>query len=176
MLVLFAGAAFFFWLFSFSSLPLSSPELRKLSNGEDLLDIRFHYSAEEAFQALDRYGTAGRALYLRFLAADCIFAPIYGFAFALLMTRLSRGILSPSSRLNRINLLPLLIVTSDLAENTFIFLLIQTYPKQNYLVGSLAGIATLTKWSLTVVTLGILAALCMYSAIQRLRAGSGDTA
>jgi len=39
----------FFWLFNFSALPLSDPEMKRVSGGEGLLDLRFYYSAQEAF-------------------------------------------------------------------------------------------------------------------------------
>lgn len=151
MIGLFLGVAFFFWLFNFSTLPLSGPELKKVSNGEDLLDVRFYYSAQEAYRAMERYGVEGRALYLRFLAADFIFAPLYGFAFALLFTRLTSTLFPSSSNWRKLNLLPIGIAMADIAENICIFLLLQMYPEQIHLVGTLAGIATLTKWVLTIV-------------------------
>jgi hypothetical protein len=169
---LFLAIAFFFWLFNFSSLPLSEPELKRLSNGEGLLDTRFYYTAPEAFRAMDRYGTAGRALYLRFLAFDSIFAPLYGFAFALLITRVAAGLFDPASRWNSVNLLPLAIATADVAENACLLLLLTIYPAQNRLIGTLAGIATVTKWSLAIISIGVLTILCLTAAIQRLRRGT----
>jgi hypothetical protein len=175
MLVLFAGVAFFFWMFNFSSFPLSSPELRKLSNGADLLDVRFYYFPEEAFCAIDRYGASGRALYLRFLAADFIFAPVYGVAFSLLLTRMSRTTNSPASRWNNINVLPVLIAFADVAENVCILLLLLTYPARYVSFASLAGIATVAKWSLTIITLCVLAILCLHLMVRRFQS-SGKVA
>jgi len=153
MIALFIAVAFFFWTFNFSSLPLSNPELKRISNGGELLDTRIYYSAQEAFRAMERYGVEGRALYRRFLAADFIFAPTYGLAFALLFTRLTIALFGPSSSWVRFNVLPIGIAVADVAENTGIFLLLQTYPAQHSVLGSLAGIATLVKWSLTVIAL-----------------------
>lgn len=173
MIALFLGVAFFFWLFNFSSFPVSDPELRRLSNGEGLLDVRFYYTAQEAFRAMDRYGVPGRALYLRFLALDSIFAPLYGLAFSLLFTRLTRKIHYSTSRWNKTNLLPIAIATTDITENVCLFLLLEAFPKKYHVVGSLAGIATLTKWCLTIVTLGVLIFQCLYLVMRRLRTGSG---
>jgi hypothetical protein len=172
LILLFLGLAFFFWLFNFSSLPLSEPELKRLSNGESLLDTRIYYAAPEAFHAMDRYGAAGRALYLRFLAFDSIFAPLYGFAFALLITRVAAALFDPASRWNSVNLLPLAVATADVTENVCLLLLLTTFPVQDRLIGTLAGIATVTKWSLTVVSIGVLTILCLTAAIRRLRRGT----
>lgn len=172
LIVLFLGVAFFFWLLNFSSLPVSEPALKRLSNGEGLLDTRFYYTAPEAFHAMDRYGAAGRALYLRFLAFDSIFAPLYGFAFALLMTRVAAGLFDPASRWNSVNLLPLAVAMADVAENVCLLLLLTAYPEQDRLVGTLAGIATLTKWSFAVIAIGVLTILFLSLAIRRLRRGT----
>jgi len=167
MIGLFLGVAFFFWLFNFSTLPLSGPELRKLSSGEDLLDVRTYYSAQEAFRAMERYGTAGRALYIRFLAADFIFAPLYGLAFALLFTRLASTLFAPSSPWNRMNLLPIGIAMADIAENLCILVILQMYPDQKHLVGSLAGIATLAKWVLSMAALAFLTLSSLFLLARR---------
>ncbi len=162
LIALFAGVAFFFWLFNFSTLPLSASELEKLSDGEDLLDVRLYYSATDAFRAMDRYGADGRALYLRFLAADVVFLVTYGLAFALLFSRFAMILFGPSTPWIKVNLLPLGIALADCIENLFIFLLLIIYPGHNLLVGTLAGIATLIKWTLTAFALaGMLAAIML---------------
>src|SRR5437762_2579499 len=81
------GALGFSWLFNYSSFPFANPELLKLSGGEGLLDLLPFYTAEKAFTALGHYGTAGRALYSRYLVADFIFMPFYSLGLALLVTR-----------------------------------------------------------------------------------------
>jgi len=172
MITLFFAVAFFFWLFNFSTLPLSNPELKRIGNGGELLDTRSYYSAQEAFQAMERYGAEGRALYRRFLAADFIFAPTYGLAFALLFTRLAIALFGPSSSWVRLNVLPIGIAVADVAENIGIFLLLQTYPAQHIVLGSLAGIATLVKWTLTVVALVFLA-LAVLLLVKRLGSSRG---
>ena len=160
MLLLFAGALFFFWMFNLSSLPLSTAELRKLSNGEDLLDVRLYYTAQEAFRAMDRYGASGRAWYFRFLAVDFVFLSIYGFAFSLFLTRMTKSLFDQPSPWNKVNLLPFGIALADCCENICILTLLVSYPEQNLVVGTLAGTATLIKWLLTVITL-----LCLTVAI-----------
>jgi hypothetical protein len=97
MLALLLAAFGFFWLFNFSPLPISNNELIKLSSSEGLLDVRPFYSAAEAYSALTHYGAAGREFYLRFLAADFIFIPVYSLGFGLLMARVVRAVCGAGS-------------------------------------------------------------------------------
>ncbi len=163
-------AAGFFWLFNFSALPLSNPELKRVGSGEGLLDLRLYYSAQEAFRTIESYGAEGRALYLRFLAADFVFVPIYGLAFALLFTRLAITLWGRASSRLRVNLLPLGIALADFAENICLLLLLTGYPEHSLFVGTLAGMATLTKQVLTFSALLFLT----YGCIRLLARGFGS--
>ncbi len=156
MPALLLAAVGFFWLFNFSSLPLSNPELAKLSGREGLLDLMFFYSAREALTALNHYGAAGRELYLRFLAADFIFIPVYSLGFALLMTRTIRTVCSESTHLLWLNVLPLGIGFFDCVENLSILGMLAYYPDASVALGALSGISTLCKHLLTLMTLLVL--------------------
>ena len=156
LLSLLAAIAFFFWLFNFSTLPLSNPALKLAGNGGELLDMRLYYSAQEAFREMDRYGARGRAVYLRFLSVDFLFALTYGLAFSLLLTRLTRALFGPASSWSRLNLLPIGIALMDWLENCCLLLMLIRFPEQNVFIGTAAGIATLAKWVLTAVTMAVL--------------------
>ncbi len=153
MLVLLLASAGFFWLFNFSKLPLSNPELVKLSGREGLLDAMPYYSAQEAFTSLNHYGAAGRALYFRFLAADFIFIFVYSFGFALLLTRTVRSLGTDNNPWFLLNVLPLCIGFFDFIENVSILTMLILFPNTNSAVGTLSGAATLCKNILTVCTL-----------------------
>jgi hypothetical protein len=156
MLILLLVSADFFWLFNFSSLPLSNPELVKLSGHDGLLDLMPYYSAQEAFTAITNYGAAGRKLYLRFLAADFVFIPIYSLAFALLMTRIIHAVSGKVGSRLPLNLLPFGIGLFDCAENLFIFGMLLVYPDNSAIFGTLSGMATSCKYLLTLT-----AVLCL---------------
>lgn len=143
----------FFWLFNFSSFPLSNPQLVKLSGGEGLLDLKPFYSPHEAFAALGRYGTEGRALYRRYLAADFVFPWVYGFGFALLMTRTVRAVFGEKTPWLKLNLLPLAVAAFDYVENICILRMLSTYPEFSPSMGTLSGIATLGKTVLSAIGL-----------------------
>ena len=153
MLALLLAAVGFFWLFNFSPLPISNPELAKLSGGAGLLDLMLFYSAQEAFTLLGQYGDAGRELYLRFLIADFIFIPVYSLGFALLMTRTIYAVCREPTRWLWLNLLPLGIGIFDIVENLSILGMLIIYPSFNVGLGTLSGISTLCKHLLTVTTL-----------------------
>jgi len=158
----------FFWLFNFSPLPLSNPELIKLSGQEGLLDLMPYYTAQEAFIALDHYGVAGRELYYRFLAADYIFIIVYSFGFAFLLTRAVRSLSIESNFLLRLNLLPLCIGIFDCIENLSILTMLSIYPDTSIAVGTLSGIATLCKNLLTLLTLLSIVSVGFISFLRRL--------
>lgn len=153
MLVLLLASVGFFWVFNFSALPLSNPELVKLSGREGLLDLMPYYSAQEAFAALSHYGPAGRDLYTRFLAADFVFIPIYSIGFAFLMTRTVRAVCMESTSWSWLNLLPFGIGLFDSIENLSILAMLSLYPDTSAMIGTLSGIATLCKHLLTLLTL-----------------------
>jgi hypothetical protein len=153
MLVLLLASIGFFWLFNFSTLPLSNPELVKLSGREGLLDLMPYYSSQKAFAALSHYGPTGRDLYMRFLAADFVFIPIYSLGFALLMTRTARAVCMESASSLWLNLLPFGIGIFDSIENLSILTMLSLYPNTSMMIGTLSGIATLCKHFLTLLSL-----------------------
>lgn len=155
LFALFMPVIGFFLLFNFSNfnMPISNPQLINISGGEGLLDLEFFYTAQEAYVSLTKYGEDGRALYKNFLAADFIFALCYGFGFSLLFTRVLRALDQSESRWMKFNLLPLAIALADYIENIFIFSMLNLYPQHTQVVGTLAGIATLSKHLLIFVSL-----------------------
>jgi hypothetical protein len=149
MSALLLAAIGFFWLFNFSSLPISNPELMKVSGGEGLLDVRLFYSAKEAYIALSHYSPSGRKYYLGFLAADFIFISIYSLGFAFMMTRTIRGVCGNRSPWLLLNVLPFFIEFFDCLENSCILGMLLIYPDSSLILGTLSGIATVSKWILT---------------------------
>jgi len=158
MFMLLAVTGGFFWLFNFSSLPLpiSNPQLIKISGGEGLLDLKLFYTAQEAYHSMTQYGEQGRALYKRFLMADFVFACCYGLGFSMLFTRLIRVVHEAKSVWMKFNLLPLGIALADCTENIFILSMLNLYPEKFPLIGMLAGLATAGKHMLIFISLTFL--------------------
>lgn len=152
MLVLLLAAGGFFWMFNFSSWPISNRALKMLSGHEGLLDLMPYYSAQQAFTALGHYGVAGRQLYVKFLSADFVFIPIYSFGLAFLMTRILGGGPTPDKSRLWLNLLPFGIGILDWTENLFILTMLRLYPRTNAFVGTVSGMVTLCKYLFTLAT------------------------
>ena len=146
----------YFWVFNYSSLPISNPAVVATGCGEGLLDLRQYYNASAAYQALDCYGVTGRAIYKRFLLADTSFVFFYGAGFSLLLTRLLSMLTVQASRWRIANMLPLSVALADATENLLIFILLSAFPQYLPELGDLAGLVTLTKWALSVVSLATL--------------------
>lgn len=162
LLLLCAG---YVWLFNFSSFPYAEPALISSGCGEGLLDVRPHYDAAQAYQALACYGTAGRALYKNFLLVDATFAFCYGMCFALLLTRLVRANLATGNAGGAegvgslwpwAGLLPLGIAATDGLENVLLYQLLSAYPDELPRAAWLAGYATSGKWVLSALTVAVL--------------------
>lgn len=168
-LILLLAVAAFFWLFNFSSVPFSNPSLVRISGGQGLLDLIPFYSAQEAYSILGRYGAQGRELYLKFLAADFIFIPVYSLGFALLFTRAVRAKFGESDDWLWLNLLPIGIGLTDCLENLCILGMLLICPETNLALGSLSGLATLCKHVLTFVSLLCLGSLGVSLLIQRMK-------
>ena len=161
MYLLLVVTASFFWLFNFSdlSVPLSNPQLVKISGGEGLLDLQLYYTPQQAHDILTQYGVEGRDLYKRFLQLDFVFAISYGLGFSMLFTRLLRAVDKAETGWLKLNLLPLGIALADISENVAIYTLLNRYPDSASFVATLAGMATLSKHLLTLVTLASLLVL-----------------
>jgi hypothetical protein len=168
MLVLLLASAGFFWLFNFSALPLSNPELVKLSGREGFLDLMPYYTARQAFVILGHYGAAGRELYLRFLAADFVFIPVYSLGIAFLMTRAVRAVCTQGNSWLWLNLLPCGIGIFDSVENLCILVMLRVYPNTAAMFGTLSGIATLCKYVLTLLALLTLGCIGLILLMRRL--------
>jgi hypothetical protein len=143
----------FFWLFNYSALPVSNPELVKVSGHEGLLDVLPYYTAQEAFTAMSHYGTAGRELYLKFLAADFVFIIVYSLGYAFLITLAIRTVRPKRTSWEWLNTLPICIGFFDSVENLFILIMLGLYPDAPCVIGTLSGVATLCKNIFTLIAL-----------------------
>lgn len=139
-----------------SSLPMTNTALLAIS-GESILDITFYYPAEEALRRMAAYGLEGRQIYLRFEMLDFPFIPAYSLALAFLIGLLIRKSGAAENSIHaRLNLLPLLIGTADLVENSCVVMLLTLHPDAPTVFASVASSATLFKHVFIVATLGAL--------------------
>ncbi len=168
MQILLITAVVFFWLFNFSHFSFSNPSLIKISGGPGLLDVMPFYTAQEAYSMLGQYGMKGRELYLKFLAADFMFIPVYSFGFSFLFTRSVKAKFGENDHWLWLNLLPFAIGTFDCLENFSILSMLLMYPESNWALATFSGFATLCKTVLTLVSLLCLGYLGVSLIIRRI--------
>jgi len=121
------------------------------------LDGLIYYTPETAFAAVESYGAAGRTLmvYLHILW-DIPFPLIYTALLSLCISWLLQRGFPPGSWMLRLNLIPVLGGILDLLENTFIVILLLTYPSQPVLIARMSGFATLGKFISGIVIFALL--------------------
>ena len=103
------------------------------------LDIRFAYSASEAYHLLEMMGEETREKYLMVIwALDTPYMMIY---FLLLV-----GLFSKTWKRRKFLFLPVAIVALDFLENVLVSTLIVTFPTENYILGYFASFFTTAKW------------------------------
>lgn len=121
--------------------------------GVQILDTRFYYSAESAWDAFTSFGEEGRLAYRNDLWFDSVFTLVCGWFLFCLIGYLINRLREEDSKLGLVLLFPLLGMIFDLAENLLILSMLFQYPRQLLLAGSLAGIATCHKSIFSAATL-----------------------
>ena len=137
-----------------AKLPWTLPTFKATTHGSTILDMRFHYSAEEAYQAIAGYGDAGRALYMHILwPLDVLIPFCASMMFAMAITLAWRTQAQQRSGLRYLGLIGLCAGLTDYAENIAITALLSSYPAHLDSVGTLAGYLTSAKHILYVTSL-----------------------
>ncbi|PZX55754.1 hypothetical protein [Algoriphagus chordae] len=103
------------------------------------LDLRFAYSANEAYAALENMGEKLREQYLIVIwTVDMPYILVY----FLLLTGIFRKLLTGKNIL----ILPLVVAMLDLMENLLVSGLILSFPTEHIFLGYLASFFTSSKW------------------------------
>jgi len=142
LLVLAVLAALFYFVF-FPTL-LGSPLIFHQSSP---LDTRLSYTPQQAYQALEAYGPAGRAQYARtILLLDIVFPVVYALLLSLLIARGLVHAFPASARIQSLALLPFAAMFFDWLENASILALLANFPRRLDGLAAAAGIFTSLKW------------------------------
>jgi len=146
------------------NLPLADPALLSRS-----LDGRFGYTASDAFSAVSSYGEDGRLQMIWIHLADFILIAVYTAMFSLGISWLFQRGFKPVSRVQTLNLVPILGGIFDVLENIWIMALILVYPTQPRIVGWLATTSTMAKYGMGVIILALLAFGLVRAALNRFK-------
>jgi hypothetical protein len=123
------------------NLPLADPTLVNMS-----LDGQFAYTPEQAFSMVASYGDAGRVQMIWIHLADFILITLYTAMFCLSISWLFQRGFKRDSKMQRLNLVPLLGGLFDVMENIWILALILAYPAQPEAVAWLSTVFTTGKY------------------------------
>jgi hypothetical protein len=123
------------------NLPLADPTLISMS-----LDGQFAYTPEQAFSAVASYGGNGRVQMIWIHLADFILITLYTSMFCLSISWLFQRGFKLDSRMQRLNLVPILGGFFDVMENIWIITIILVYPARPTVVGWLSTISTMGKY------------------------------
>jgi hypothetical protein len=159
-LLLLGAVVLAFFLF-FNASPWGVAKMRQYAHvSAAMLDVRLHYTPDEAYTLLASLGSDGRHYYLFLLRFDFVFPAFYGVFLAAILVALSRRVCPPASWMQWIFLAPLAAAICDYAENAGILRMLLAYPRRLTTVAAVTGIFTTTKWIfsgiavLSIATLG----------------------
>jgi len=136
-------------------MPLAGGLLAFAANASVMpLDLMFLYTPEKAFAMLDKYGEAGRALYMKIeLTADIIYPIVYTLFYGLLLSWLFQRAFKPDSPMQKYNVVIIGAWLFDLLENVGIVSMLAMYPNQPAILAWLTMIFGSLKWLSFAVTL-----------------------
>jgi hypothetical protein len=124
----------------------------------------FFYTPTQAFEMIDKYGEAGRALYLKIeLTADIIYPIVYTLFYGLLISWLFQRAFRADSPMQKWNMIPVGAWFFDLLENIGIVSMLAAYPSKPAIIASITMIFGSLKWgfafaSIALVLIGLVKA------------------
>jgi len=134
------------------------------------LDLMFFYTPAQAFEMIDKYGEAGRALYLKIeLTADIIYPIIYTLFYGLLLSWLFQRAFKSESRMQKLNVAPIGAWFFDLVENLGIVSMLAMYPSKPASLAWLTMIFGSLKWLSFFVIIGLALVGLVRASINRFR-------
>jgi len=120
------------------------------------LDLMFFYTPDKAFAMIEKYGEAGRALYMKIeLTADILYPIVYTFFYGLLLSWLMQRAYKPESKMQKLNAMPAGAWLFDLLENAGIVSMLSMYPSQPSILAWLTMIAGTLKWAFAIGSMGL---------------------
>jgi len=112
-----------------------------------VLDLKFGFTTDEAYNMLSAYGEEGRKYYLFAEAViDVIYPLIYTITNVLLLSYVFKRGFAPSSFMQQLNIFPTLATIGDFAENAGIITMLNTFPERADAAARFASTAGIFKW------------------------------
>ena len=150
-------------------MPLAAGLMAFAANNSVLpLDLMFFYTPEKAFAMIDKYGPAGRDLYMKIeLTADIVYPIVYTLFSGLLLSWLFQRGFRPGSLMQKYNVMPVGAWFFDLLENLSIVSMLAMYPSKPAIMAWLTMIFGSLKWAFVFASIG----LALYGLVRALMNG-----
>ena len=138
-------------------MPLASALMALAANASVMpLDLMFFYTPDSAFAMIDKYGEAGRALYMKIeLTADIVYPIVYMLFYGLLLSWLMQRAFKPDSKMQKYNIMPVGAWLFDLLENVGIVSMLTMYPTKPALLAWLTMTFGSLKWLFAFASIGL---------------------
>jgi len=146
------------------NLPLADPALISTS-----LDGQFAYTPEQAFSAVASYGENGRVQMIWIHLGDFILIILYTSMFCLSISWLFQRGFKLDSKMQRLNLVPVIGGFFDGMENIWIITMIQVYPSQPTILAWLSTISTMGKYIMGIPIILLLVIGVVKAALNRFK-------
>ena len=144
--------------------------LLKITNGANILDFEFGYTAEKAYLMLTSLGAEGRFFYLtRVLPLDFLFPLTYMLFYSCVMFFSLKKIANAKSFLRLAVLFPILSMLFDWTENIFVIVMLKQYPLVAPVIYSIGCSATILKFIFTLMSIAFTAILAIAAIIVRIK-------
>lgn len=129
-------------------MPVAAGILALAANNSVLpLDLMFFFTPGEAFDMIEKYGPAGRDLYLKILlTVDILYPIVYTLFLGLFLSWLFQRGFHPESIMQRLNVMPVGALLFDLLENIAIVTMLSMYPSIPDILAWLTMIFGSLKW------------------------------
>jgi hypothetical protein len=138
-------------------MPLAAGIMAFAANNSVLpLDLMFFYTPDKAFAMIEKYGEAGRAIYLKIeLTADIVYPIIYTLFYALLISWLFQRGFKPDSKMQKWNVMPMGAWLFDLLEDVGTVSMVSMYPSQSTVLAWITMLFGSLKWAFAFVSIGL---------------------
>ena len=128
-----------------------------------VLDLKFGFTPDEAYNMLTAYGEEGRKYYFFAEAIiDIIYPVIYTITNVLLLSYVFKRGFTAGSFIQQLNIFPILATIGDFAENAGIIAMLNAFPERADSAANFASNAGIFKWvafgiSIALFLIGIIA-------------------
>ena len=151
--------------------------LRELAKGLDIPDAQPLRTSAALYGQLNAYGAEGIHLYLAKISLVDCFIPIAQALFlAIVISLVLRNLVASNSKLLWLNLIPVVALLGDYAENLSLIVIMQSYPKPLVWLADLAMYFTLTKFVFSLLSLAIILLSLLILGAKSLTGSSAATA